>query len=721
MIACKRCGQRSGDDVSFCGVCGAYLPWDGEPVVEHATPLATPEPAPEPALAPEPEAEPALRAPAPEAAQPPPEPVSEASAAAPTLPCPSCGKANEPTRRFCHRCGATLAAQPGTEAPERHAEQVAGVVAQAREVLESVGPRVVKEHLERTFERLEHPTATVTVVGEFKTGKSTLINALLGTTVCPADDIVATTVPTIVRWGETAGATVVLGADDATSHEQRELDVSVADVAHYATESGGALAYTDGDPVHSVDVRVNRRILEAGLQLVDTPGFDGLQSGLAELVLASLAASDALLFVTDALQELTAAEVDFLHSAASRCPQIACVVTKIDLSPQWRRLVDIDGTHLAAAGLDVPIFPVSSFLRLRAASTRDAEMHHESGFPPLLSYLASGVVPARRDAEAATAAGDVERLSTQLTVPLKAERDALADPAAAPVILADMGRAQEHVTRLATAGATWQQTLRDGMLDLSSDVQHDLHERLRTLLQQADELIDRSDPKENADELHAWATRQVAHQVVGTFDVLSSKTGELAAQVSAHFAADLPLDLLGPAVRAPDHVLDAVGFDLRARDARPRRTESVLTAARGTYSGAMMLGFAANLIALPLALPATIAAGAALGGKALRDERRRQVDMRRLDARRAIQRYVERVAAIADKDLRDALRQTERRLRDAFQNLALGLIATTGDALQTVERAAHLDDTARRSRLETVDQQLAGVTDVRERAAALAS
>ena len=181
---------------------------------------------------------------------------------------------------------------------DRSAEEAAGTVAQALDVAAAAGRGDMRERLERTWKRLERTTVTVAVVGEFKTGKSTLINALLGTTICPADDLLSTTAPTIIGWGPTAEARVVLAAADGDAGEEQELEIPVSEVPRYASEAGDG----NGDAVcRLVEVSLNRRILESGLCLVDTPGFGGLASGMGELVLGTLAASDAVLLVTDAL------------------------------------------------------------------------------------------------------------------------------------------------------------------------------------------------------------------------------------------------------------------------------------------------------------------------------------------------------------------------------------------------------------------------------------
>ena len=643
------------------------------------------------------------------------EPVAEGGWA-----CPSCSRENEPGRRFCGRCGATAPDASG-DAPlvgDRSAEEAAGTVAQALDVAAAVGRGDMRERLERTWKRLERTTVTVAVVGEFKTGKSTLINALLGTTICPADDLLSTTAPTIIGWGPTAEARVVLAGPDGDSGEEQELEIPVSEVPRYASETSEG----NGDATcRLVEVRLNRRILESGLCLVDTPGFGGLASGMGELVLGTLAASDAVLLVTDAFRELTAPEVDFLKEASARCPYLACVMTKTDLAPHWRTILERNTGHLRNAGFDIPVFAVSSFVRLRAASTSDAAMHKESQFPELLRYIAADVMPAARSAIASGAASDVERLSSQLEVQLATERDVLADPARADEKIEVISRAGQQAHRLAAPGANWQQTLRDGMLDLSSDAQHDLQERMRGIVEQTDDLIERSDPKETGEQVQALVRRQVAHEIVGAFEMLGERTHALAERVASHFAADIPTELLAGAAEAPSRALTAAEFELRTGEVPAKKGESVLTAAKGTYSGALMVGFAANVIALPFALPVTLAAGLVLGRKAMRDDRKRQLDTRRMEMRRAVQRYVAHVAPVADKELRDALRLTERRLRDTFQGLAQELAASADAALASVGRTAGLDEAARRSRMESVDRQLGEVASLRQRAAALAS
>ena len=70
------------------------------------------------------------------------------------------------------------------------------------------------EQIDRTRNRLAAQPISVVVVGEFKRGKSTLVNALLQTAVCPADPDLVTVVPTIVRYGEKSEAHAYLDPEE---------------------------------------------------------------------------------------------------------------------------------------------------------------------------------------------------------------------------------------------------------------------------------------------------------------------------------------------------------------------------------------------------------------------------------------------------------------------------------------------------------------------------
>ena len=81
--------------------------------------------------------------------------------------------------------------------------------------------------------------------------------------------------------------------------------------------------------------------------------------------------------------------------------------------------------------------------------------------------------------------------------------------------------------RLTSPGATWQQTLTDGVQDLVADVEHDLQQRLRTVARDVDALIEQGDPRDEWSHVEAWLRRRVAEAAIANQDLLSERAREL--------------------------------------------------------------------------------------------------------------------------------------------------------------------------------------------------
>src|SRR5690606_30743292 len=105
-----------------------------------------------------------------------------------------------------------------------------------------------------------------------------------------------------------------------------------------------------------------------------------------------LPSAHAMLFVSDASQEFTEPEIQFLRHAMRISPNVACVLTKTDLYPQWRQVAELNRAHLRSIDPDIRLYPVSSHLRLAAVEASDSELNEESGFPALVSNLRRDII-----------------------------------------------------------------------------------------------------------------------------------------------------------------------------------------------------------------------------------------------------------------------------------------------------------------------------------------
>jgi hypothetical protein len=386
------------------------------------------------------------------------------------------------------------------------------------------------------------------------------------------------------------------------------------------------------------------------------------------------------------------------------------VVTKTDLHQHWRRIVETNRGHLADAGLDLPVIAVSSFLRLRAG--RRPELNAESGFAPLVEFL-GGVVQRTATRQAATVAHEVDFVAAQLAHEADAERVVLARPEEREAVVGRLGAVHERARALTTPSAAWQQVLADGIQDLVADVEHDLAARLRTVLRDARDIIDESDPKDTWADTQAWLRRQVAEAGVANRDLLVRRANDLSDAVAERFSlesgagVELELDAVTRALAALE-LPSASSFSMPGG-----RLGSVLSSGRlAAYVPLMALSLALNTTLL--ILPPAVLVGAVVGRKLFQMEGKRQLAYRQGQAKTAAAKFVDEVAFEMNKDTRDGLRRTQRRLRDEFQSRAGSIQASTAAALDAARRAASLppgDQVARATQLDAETRQLGQIRD----------
>ena len=194
------------------------------------------------------------------------------------------------------------------------------------------------------------------IVGEFNSGKSAFVNALLG-----ADISAEGVTPTTDR------ITVLRHADELVEKERRD----------------GVLER--GHP--------NEFLRE--IAIVDTPGTNAIIRHHEELSRGFVPRSDLVLFVTSAERPLTESERGYLELIRDWGKKILLVINKADLLGDESKIDEVrsfvDKGIRSALGLTPPIFFVSALLARKAktatnAMERDALMK-ASGFAELESYV----------------------------------------------------------------------------------------------------------------------------------------------------------------------------------------------------------------------------------------------------------------------------------------------------------------------------------------------
>lgn len=569
--------------------------------------------------------------------------------------------------------------------------------------------------LQATRKRLADPDVRVLIVGEFKQGKSQLVNALVNAPVCPVDDDIATAVPTVVRHAETT--TVTLVREGAPGAEPTRTQVPAAQLAEYVSEAGKP-ALRAG--LSHAEVGLPRKLLAGGLVLVDTPGVGGLGSAHGAATMSALPSADAVLLVSDAAQEYTGPELEFLQAAMRLCPNVGCVLTKTDLYPHWRRIVELDRGHLRTASIEADVFPVSSTLRLLAAKNQDSGLLGESGFPDLVSFLLRRVVARADELDRRSTSQDVLAVCEQLAAGMKTELAVQENPERLDALVTELTRAKARADELKQRSSRWQITLNDGVADLQSDIEYDLRDRLRGIGREAEQLIDDADPAEIWDQFADWFHQQVSSAASANFVWAAERARWLAGRVAEHFAE-------GAQVVLPDLRFADRGMAQKVNPLEQPEVEKVgigsklYTASRGGYGGMLMVGMATTVAGLGLLNPISIGAAVLLGGKTMRDEKKRMLQRRQADAKQSVRRHIDEVTFQVGKDSRDMLRHTQRQLRDHFQAIAEEVSTSIATSVQAAQSAVKTTSADRERRIRDLKAELARIDQLAERARKLVS
>lgn len=577
----------------------------------------------------------------------------------------------------------------------------AEVLATCRQAATAYGRQDLVDLLNVEEARLGQGGCHVVVVGEFKQGKSSLANALLETGLCPVDDDVATAVPTFLRFGEVRRALAHRpGLDPVTL----DADMLRSEVM--------ALAESD-EPATAVEIQLPRRLLSEGLVLVDTPGVGGLDSAHGARTLAALNGADAVLFVTDASQELTAGEAEFLRKAARACPDVAVVMPKTDFYPSWRDVSTLTVDHVRSLGMDGPVFPVSSPIRLAASQSASTDLNTESGFIPLVAWVRERVarVEQSRVRFALAVAGESV---DQMEAAFSSEQAVLLDPATANRAAEQLSTALERIEQLRQTGSRWQQALADCVADLSGEVGYRLKEDLRTAIEQGNALIDEVDPSSAWDELSTAIEKAVRDAVVENTVLLREGCEKMAHTVQELFGEEASAAVIAD---LPDRDLGATLS--KAEGPAGSMAGTALTALRGSYSGILMFNMLGGMVGLTAIAPVSIGLGVILGVKALKGEKERRLTAVRQSAKQSLRRFADEASARTSKENQDTIRSVQRSLRDTYTARLRVLQQTATESLEAARRASTVGADERKRRAADVSAELERLATLRTRVSQL--
>lgn len=263
----------------------------------------------------------------------------------------------------------------------RHKIEILGIIENVEALMKNdVG--VKDNRLFMVKEQLISNCFNLVVLGQFKRGKTTLINSLIGEEILPSSIVPLTSIVTIIKYGEEIGCLVSM-------KDGSEKKICIEELPEYVTEKG--------NPKNIRGVRCARigypsPFLEKGILLVDTPGVGSTFLHNTETTYEFLDHLDAALFLMSADVPVSQVEKELLDTIKGSTRKIFFVLNKIDnfTAKEIEEIAAFNKQVLEEMGFAVQeIWPVSAREALKAKTVNNDIQLSQSGLLGLEDALGS--------------------------------------------------------------------------------------------------------------------------------------------------------------------------------------------------------------------------------------------------------------------------------------------------------------------------------------------
>jgi GTP-binding protein EngB required for normal cell division len=283
------------------------------------------------------------------------------------------------------------------------------------DLAEELGAESVAAEARELAARVSEGRFYVACVGQFKRGKSTLLNALTGYEVVPTGFVPVTAVPTVIRFGAALHARIRM-------RDGSWQDVAMPDLKEYVTEERNP---ENKKGVGGAEVFVPSALLSSGMCFVDTPGLGSVFTGNTATTQAFIPHIDAALVVVGADPPIAGEELALVETVGKQVQDLILVINKADRTSDPERAAAAKFTReVLEKRLRRPmgeVFEVSAVERIEnRGPMRDWEKLVAS-FRHLVDDSGRNLVRAACDR-------GLQRLGEQLLAVVSEDRDALLRP-----------------------------------------------------------------------------------------------------------------------------------------------------------------------------------------------------------------------------------------------------------------------------------------------------
>jgi len=290
-----------------------------------------------------------------------------------------------------HGTSHNLVTEPLKEAETLGHSRLLSLLEGCEELLAALGEEVdaerVRAHALR--QRLIQSRFHLAILGQFKRGKSTLLNALLGEALLPVAVIPVTSVPTLISWGPKRKMRVTFQGSQVDEQYSDDPRAFADSLERYISEQRNPANRLG---VLQVEVEHPSALLASGVVLIDTPGIGSTLLHNTATTLDFLSECDAALFLVSADPPITQTEVEFLKAVRPKVAHLFFLMSKVDYLRDDDRCAALEFFRKvlgkeAGLGRDDPVFSVSARQGLEARLQGDEAAWKSSGMAQVEAHL----------------------------------------------------------------------------------------------------------------------------------------------------------------------------------------------------------------------------------------------------------------------------------------------------------------------------------------------
>ena len=189
-----------------------------------------------------------------------------------------------------------------------------------KQLAEHSNQKTLVNELETLFLKHREQRFYVAILGLFKRGKSTIINALLNQHVLPSDVIPVTSIITLIEHSDTTSAEIYYSNGDM-------LSADISTIEDYISEDKNP---ENEKEIDFVKIFHPASILEK-MFIVDTPGIGSVLPHNSETTKSFIPKIDTALYVLSADIPISQTDIDFIKELKQEVPKLLFVLNKVDL------------------------------------------------------------------------------------------------------------------------------------------------------------------------------------------------------------------------------------------------------------------------------------------------------------------------------------------------------------------------------------------------------